>query len=78
QDYKEESPALPPGFQMPSDREMEILALVAAGFTNKQIAERLVVSLSTVKSHIHHICTKLDAANRTQEVTRAREMLLIE
>ena len=60
-----------------SNREKEILRLVTAGFTNRQIAEQLVISISTVKSHIHHICTKLDASNRTQATAKARELGII-
>ena len=49
-----------------SDRELEVLRLLAAGKPNKQIAEELVVALSTVKKHVAHILDKLGAANRTE------------
>ena len=52
-------------------REREVLALVAAGYTNKQIAEALFISASTVKYHVAVLLTKLDAATRAQLVTQA-------
>ncbi len=60
-----------------SDRELEVLRLLATGMTNRQIAEQIVVSISTVKSHVHHICSKLDAENRTQAVALARQLDLL-
>jgi predicted ATPase/DNA-binding NarL/FixJ family response regulator len=60
-----------------SERELEILALLAAGFTNQEIAEKLTVVLGTVKAHNHHIFRKLDVTNRVQAITRARELNLI-
>jgi LuxR family transcriptional regulator, maltose regulon positive regulatory protein len=60
-----------------SERELEVLRLVSAGFSNQQIADQLVVGLSTVKSHVHHISGKLGAENRTQLVAIAREHKLI-
>ncbi|QBD83678.1 response regulator transcription factor [Ktedonosporobacter rubrisoli] len=58
-------------------REEEILHLLAAGLSNQQIATRLVISLHTVKLHVKHILAKLTATNRTQAVTRARELHLL-
>ena len=58
-------------------RELEILALLAAGTPNPRIAEQLVVSLDTVKKHVSHLLGKLGAVNRTEAVTRARELGLI-
>jgi LuxR family transcriptional regulator, maltose regulon positive regulatory protein len=60
-----------------SGREIEVLRLAAAGRSNRQIAKTLVVSLGTVKTHLHHIYGKLGAANRAQAVDRARELHLI-
>jgi LuxR family transcriptional regulator, maltose regulon positive regulatory protein len=60
-----------------SERELEVLRLVAAGLSNQQIADQLVVGLSTVKSHVHHISGKLGAENRTQLVAIARDHTLI-
>ena len=58
-------------------RELEILVLLAAGTPNPRIAEELVVSLDTVKKHVSHVLGKLGAANRTEAVTRARQLGLI-
>jgi LuxR family transcriptional regulator, maltose regulon positive regulatory protein len=58
-------------------RELEILALLAAGTPNPQIAEQLVISLDTVKKHVSHVLSKLGATNRTEAVTRARQFGLI-
>ena len=69
--------SLPPGLEPLSDRELEVLRLLAAGMTNRQIADQLIVSISTVKSHVHHISGKLDASNRTQAVSRARKLGLL-
>ncbi len=57
-----------------SDRETEVLQLIAAGLTNREIAERLYLSLYTVKAHARSIYDKLDAHSRTQAVARAREL----
>jgi LuxR family transcriptional regulator, maltose regulon positive regulatory protein len=67
-----------PGLVEPlSDRELEVLELLAAGKPNRQIADELVVALDTVKKHVSHLLDKLGADNRTQAVTRARELGLI-
>jgi ATP/maltotriose-dependent transcriptional regulator MalT len=60
-----------------TERELEVLRLVAAGLPNQQIADRLIVSVGTVKSHLHNIVGKLGASNRTQAVHRARELRLL-
>ena len=60
-----------------SARELEVLGLLAAGKPNQAIAEELVVTLETVKSHVAHILGKLGVANRTQAVARARELGLL-
>jgi len=60
-----------------SDREIEVLNLITAGFSNKMIAERLYLAESTVKSHIKHIYSKLNVESRTQAVSRARELNLV-
>jgi LuxR family transcriptional regulator, maltose regulon positive regulatory protein len=57
-----------------SAREVEVPQLLAAGKSNPTIAEELVVTLDTVKRHVTHILDKLGVANRTQAVTRAREL----
>ena len=58
-------------------RELEVLVLLAAGTPNPRIAEELVVTLDTVKKHVSHLLGKLGAANRTEAVTRARQLGLI-
>jgi LuxR family maltose regulon positive regulatory protein len=60
-----------------SERELEVLRLMAGGLENQAIAERLVVTRGTAKWHIHNILTKLEATNRTEAVARARELRLI-
>lgn len=61
-----------------TDRELEVLRLVAQGDSNQDIARKLVVTLATVKTHINHIFGKLDAESRVQVVARARTLGLLE
>ncbi len=56
-----------------TERETEILRLIAQGRTNEDIAEHLVLSLKTVRNHVSNICGKLQVADRAQAVIRARE-----
>ncbi|MEM7334891.1 MAG: LuxR C-terminal-related transcriptional regulator [Chloroflexota bacterium] len=60
-----------------SDRELEILQLVADGLSNREISEKLFVALNTVKGHNHRIFSKLQVNRRTEAVARARELGLI-
>jgi LuxR family maltose regulon positive regulatory protein len=60
-----------------SQREIEVLHLMADGCANKEIAAQLVISVGTVKRHVVHIFQKLGAANRTQAVTIGRELGII-
>ena len=60
-----------------SSREYEVLELLAQGFSNQEIAEKLFVSLNTIKTHIANIFLKLDVKRRTQAVQRAKELSLI-
>jgi LuxR family maltose regulon positive regulatory protein len=60
-----------------SERELEILALIGDGYTNQEIAERLAITLHTVKKHSSNIYGKLGVRNRTQAVARARELRLL-
>jgi LuxR family maltose regulon positive regulatory protein len=57
-----------------SERELEVLQLIAEGLTNPQIASRLFLSLHTIKVHAHNIYGKLGVHNRTQAVARARAL----
>jgi DNA-binding NarL/FixJ family response regulator len=52
-------------------REGEVLSLIGAGFTNREIAERLVVSEATVKTHINHLFSKIDARDRAAAINYA-------
>jgi LuxR family maltose regulon positive regulatory protein len=60
-----------------SERELEVLQLVAAGFSNGEIAARMIVATSTVKTHINHIFGKLGVQSRTQAVAQARNLGLV-
>ena len=64
-------------FQALNARELEVLQLIAAGRSNREIAARLVVALSTVKWHINNLYGKLDVRSRTQALARARELGLL-
>ena len=68
--------ALPP--EPLSEREMEVLKLLAEGLTNREIAQRLFLAEGTVKNYVSHILDKLDARDRTQAALRAREMGLLD
>ncbi len=57
-------------------RELEILQLIATGQSNREIASKLVLSVGTVKWYVSQICSKLDAKNRTQAITRAKDFNL--
>lgn len=82
-------PVLPAGAQQqllgrPADgptrlsaREVEVLRLIAEGLTNAQIARRLVVSVSTVKTHVNNLFGKLEIGNRTEAVARATGLGLL-
>ena len=60
-----------------SERELEVLRLVAAGLSNREIAEKLVISPGTAKTHIHNLCGKLGVRNRTEAATKAKELNLV-
>ncbi len=64
-------PELPPTTEPLTDREVEILKLVAEGLTNQDIAQKLVVSERTVRTHVSNILSKLHLANRTQAALHA-------
>lgn len=60
-----------------SGRELEVLELLAAGRSNKEIARRLEVSPNTVKTHVTKLFAKLEARRRTEAIQRARELGVI-
>ncbi len=73
--------AMPPkieGLMDPiSERELEVLYLIAAGLSNREIAEKLFISLNTVKTHTKNINSKLDVNSRVKAVARAKELGLL-
>jgi non-specific serine/threonine protein kinase len=52
-----------------TERELEVVSLIAGGLSNKQIAEELTVEPSTVETHVHHILSKLGLASRVEIAT---------
>ncbi|MDQ4077268.1 MAG: tetratricopeptide repeat protein, partial [Chloroflexota bacterium] len=58
-------------------RELEVLRLLASGLSNQEIADRLVISVGTVKSYTHQIYSKLQVRNRTQAVLHSRQLNLL-
>lgn len=73
-----EARALPRAPDSPlTARELEILDQVSQGLSNQEIADQLFLSLSTVKTHLQSIYTKLEVKRRTQAVDRARRLELI-
>jgi LuxR family maltose regulon positive regulatory protein len=77
---RDDSSAMLPAAGLPealSERELEVLQLIAVGKTNRRIASELFVSVGTVKTHINNLYRKLDAHSRTQALARARELNLI-
>jgi DNA-binding NarL/FixJ family response regulator len=60
-----------------SDREIEVLNLIAQGLSNKEIAEQLVIAEGTAKNHVSNILSKLDAKDRAHAVTKGKELGLL-
>lgn len=60
-----------------SRRELEVLALIAAGKSNQEIASQLYVSLSTIKTHTANLFEKLDAKRRTQAIKKAKQLNIL-
>jgi LuxR family maltose regulon positive regulatory protein len=71
------APPIPGLIERLTERELEVLRLLATGRSNREIAAELFVTLDTVKKHTTHILGKLGATNRTQAAARARELGLI-
>ncbi len=69
---------LPQPYENLSERELEVLRLVARGYSNRQIAEALFVTLGTVKKHLNNVFGKLQVSNRTEAVARGRELNLLD
>jgi LuxR family maltose regulon positive regulatory protein len=60
-----------------SERELEVLQLVTAGMSNREIAQQLFISPGTAKTHIHNLCGKLGVRNRTEAAMKAKELDLV-
>jgi LuxR family maltose regulon positive regulatory protein len=60
-----------------NEREMEVLRLIHAGLTNQEVADQIVIAVSTVKWHINHLYAKLGVHTRTQALARAKELGLL-
>jgi LuxR family maltose regulon positive regulatory protein len=80
-DFGESAQATPPAAQALieplTERELEVLHLIATGLSNREIAQELVVAVSTVKTHINHIYGKLDVKSRIKAVTKAQALDLL-
>ncbi|WP_409344945.1 AAA family ATPase [Paenibacillus sp. MBLB4367] len=74
----EKSQPLPIRMEEPlTDRELEVLALLAAGLSNKEIADQLIIAIGTVKVHVKNIFAKLKVNRRTKAIAQAKELRLI-
>jgi LuxR family maltose regulon positive regulatory protein len=76
----EDKPDLPPAqplIEPLSQRELEILRLIAEGLSNREISARLFLALDTVKGHNRRIFDKLQVKSRTEAIARARELGLL-
>ena len=71
------SPSTYPFIEPLSERELAVVRLLAAGFSNQEIAHTLIVTLNTIKTHLKNIYAKLIVTSRTQAIARARSLNLI-
>lgn len=60
-----------------TDREQQVLKLIADGLTNREISHNLLISESTAENHIHHIYSKLGISNRAQAVAHAFQLRIM-
>jgi len=60
-----------------SGRELEVLRLVIMGMSNREIADRLIISIGTAKTHVHNLCGKLGVRNRTEAAMKAKDLGLV-
>jgi NarL family two-component system response regulator LiaR len=60
-----------------SKRELEVLQLMSEGFSNQEIADKLFVSLNTIKTHTSNLFLKLEVKRRTQAIQRSKELMII-
>jgi NarL family two-component system response regulator LiaR len=77
QNIRGENPDSEPLFTDLTERELDVLKLIASGLTNSQIAEKLVISENTVKGHVSNILSKLHVADRTQVAVYAWQRGLV-
>jgi LuxR family maltose regulon positive regulatory protein len=75
-DERREAPSVARDDEL-SDRELEVLRLLATGLTGPEIAQQLFVSINTLRTHTRHIFTKLDVSTRRAAVLRASELHLL-
>lgn len=76
-DFNPEQAVTDPGEYNISQREYEVLQLMSRGYSNREIAEELFISVNTVKTHASNLFIKLNANRRTQAVNEARKLHLI-
>ena len=60
-----------------TERELEVLGLIAEGHSNQEIAEKMFVTVGTVKAHVSHIYRKFDVRSRTQAIVKADQLNLL-
>ncbi|BFH65364.1 helix-turn-helix transcriptional regulator [Paenibacillus azoreducens] len=78
-DTDEETAPVPGHMEEPlTDRELEVLALLAAGLSNKEIADQLIIAVGTVKVHVKNIFAKLKVNRRTKAIAQAKELKLLD